>query len=173
MNFQQEIIIGLLCLVVYAALWELSCKSRLNDLSLLWLALINSIKSSYRANSNNFFSTHLQSNGQYSGLVQKSPLVSAKINFPILLTCKSKKGITLNQSLRVWINLLRNNSEVAETGRSNWNFLLNLLLRLICKPSFSTKLFISDFVGNCCFLETLQSAFHSVRPNEISKTCGL
>ncbi|HAQ21539.1 MAG TPA: hypothetical protein DCR40_20260, partial [Prolixibacteraceae bacterium] len=133
MNLFQEIITGLLCLVVYLALWELTLRSRRNEPFLLWENIKIVFKSLCYATSG-FISSNIQSNGQYPRLVQKAKRFFEPITHSFLTFCKSNRKENRIEYIRSGGFPAPDGQKQVHLKRSLFDFNPGLLLRLIWKP---------------------------------------
>ncbi|MBA4408158.1 MAG: hypothetical protein C0397_01890 [Odoribacter sp.] len=133
MNLIQEIITGLLCLVVYVALWELTLRSRRNEPFLLRKNIKIVFKSLCYATSD-FISSNIQSNGQYPRLLQKAKRFYEPITHSFLTFCKSNRKENRIEYIHLGGFLAPDGQKQANLIRSFFDFNPGLLLRLIWRP---------------------------------------
>jgi len=131
MNLFQEIITGLLYLVIYVALRKFTLWSRRNDWCLLFGNFYKVNQYSSHAISN-YISALIQSNGQYPRLLQKDKSYFNSTTSFFLKLCKSNRGKNRIEPIRLFGQWLK------ESSLKLWILNLNpdLLLRLIFKRSF-------------------------------------
>ena len=135
MNRLQEIITGLLCLVIYVALWERTLRSRRNDRCLYHANPCKAFKSLFLNNFHFFFSS-LQSNGQYPRLVQKVQCFFASLTSFFPTFCKSNGRKARTDAVRAGVYSVYNEQKVAKFEPQFFVFNPGILLRLIWGPKF-------------------------------------
>jgi len=146
MNRLQEIITGLLCLVIYVALWERTLRSRRNDRCLPIANPCKAFKSLF-LNYFHFYFSSLQSNGQYPRLVQKVSGFFASLTSFFPTFCKSNGRKARTDAVRAGVYSVYNEQKDANLKPLFFVFNPDLLLRLICNPKVAFVVFLF-FAGN-------------------------